>query len=97
MLTSAQTDRLFELSQMNPVQLGEMLSGNVSNILPKTDILKSDNIANNNEINVNITVPNITNKDEFNDYLRDSGTVRYIRGVVSDGMLGKNSYNRFRY
>ena len=55
----------------------------------------TNNAVNNNDIDVHITIPNVTNVEEFAKFLQSGQTTRYIRELVADGLLGKNDYRRY--
>jgi len=101
-MTHEQSERIFQLSQMDPAELKEFFFGgkvpelNVSSSMPNASAPVNNNTSN-NDVTVNITVPNITNKQEFNDYLRSREASSYIKRMVADGMLGRNQYNRYGY
>ena len=101
-MTAEQSERLFQLSQLPPDELRNLLFPDYVPESPLKNLLKQErttvsNTNTNNDVTVNITIPNITNKDELMQFLRSNESTRYIVEAVSNKYLGKNSYRRLRY
>ena len=102
-MTAEQSERLFQLSQLPPDELRNLLFPDYVPDPPLKNLFKQDmttvnqNATSNNDVTVNITIPNITNKDEFREFLRSNESTRYIIEAVSDKYLDRNSYRRLRY
>ncbi len=97
-LTVEETENLFKLSQMDPAELKKKFmdtmvfkNPDLSSPAPST----TNNAVNNNDVDVHITIPNVTHVEEFANFLQSSQTTRYIRELVADGLLGKNEYRRY--
>ena len=61
--------------------------GNVSNIGNTTTVG-----------DINITLPNVTNKEEFVQWLRTDGQVeKIIQSLTIGRMMGKNSFEKMKY
>ena len=71
------------------------------NLASNVDISNGNNISNgnvNNEINMNITLPNVKNYNEFVSQLqKDSKFERMIQDMTVNQLSGKSSLNKFRH
>ena len=76
-------DKMIEgLSHMSTPNVGNM--SNVGNTTTVGDI--------------NITLPNVTNKEEFVSWLKNDGQIsKIIQSLTIGQMMGKNSYNKMKY
>ena len=72
-----------------------LLSGGLMTHLPSSAI---SNIGGANIGNININLPNVTDKEEFIQWLKTDGQIEKIIQSMSIGrMMGGNSYNKMKY
>ncbi len=70
----------------------------ISKFQPNLDAIPTANINNTNNIEMNISLPNVTNPEEFIDYMQSSKRFQNIvQSMTIDRSLGKNSLNKFKY
>ena len=77
---------------------GSKVLGNMPQLQMPT--LRSMNAGNNTEINggISINLPNVTNKEEFVEWLKTDGQIEKIVQSMTLGKLqGKNSYDKMKY
>ena len=82
-----------------------MLSGTNGDIasimanMPTPQVGNNANIGNTTTIgDINITLPNVTNKEEFVQWLKsDANIEKIIQSITIDRMLGKNSFTKMKY
>ena len=71
------------------------------NLASNVDVSNGNNISNgnvNNEINMNITLPNVKNYNEFVSQLqKDSKFERMIQDMTVNQLSGKSSLNKFKH
>lgn len=88
-----QTDALWNLSKS---LIGN--SGNLANTNIPDMVLKNGNQTINNDVRMDITLPNVTNYDEFVTQLKaDSKFEKFVQSITFGNALGKNTLNKRRY
>jgi len=100
--TAEQTDRLYELSKMDPEKLRKLFFGGgqpelkVQNAVPDSRNLVKNTVANKNDVQISLVLPNARNDAELADSLQHNGKfIRMIRDAVSGAMTG-NPYKYLR-
>ena len=93
-LNNNATSNLWDMTNNPSKFINDNLANNV-------DISNGNNISNgnvNNEINMNITLPNVKNYNEFVSQLqKDSKFERMIQDMTVNQLSGKSSLNKFRH
>ena len=77
---------------------GKGISSTLANI-PTPEIGNLTNVGNTTTVgDINITLPNVTNKEEFVNWLKNDGQIeRIIQAFTIDRLNGGNSYGKMRF
>ena len=83
LIASAMVDKLLDLSGLQ------------SNV----NAIRGMNYANNgdNNITMNFNLPNVTNGQEFVDFLKTKKAQNIIQSYTTDAALGKNSLTKYKF
>lgn len=93
-LEGALKDKYSMLSGTNGVDIASMMAN-----IPAPQVGDNANIGNTTTIgDINISLPNVTNKEEFINWLKNDGQIERILQAMTVGRLtGGNSYNKMKY
>ena len=93
-LDSTLKDKYSMLSGTNGVDIASMMAN-----MPTPQVGDNANIGNTTTIgDINISLPNVTNKEEFINWLKNDGQIERILQAMTVGRLtGGNSYNKMKY
>lgn len=93
-LDSTLKDKYSMLSGVNGVDIASMMAN-----MPTPQVGDNANIGNTTTIgDINISLPNVTNKEEFINWLKNDGQIERILQAMTVGRLtGGNSYTKMKY
>lgn len=90
--TSEMTQRLWNMAKT------PTMPNLVTTTLPRGLMSNGGNSTISNDIQMSITLPNVTNYDEFvSEMQKDSRVEKLIQNIAFNKALGKNSLNKYKY
>ena len=92
--TAAMSDNLWKLAQMN---IAEMFDKSMTQPTISNNVV-NNNMSPNTTVQLSITLPNVTNYDEFkNALIADRKFQNAIQDMTLGAAVGKNSLSKYRY
>ena len=95
-LSAKATNNMFDFMNDPTKFIRDSLNINTSQ--SELPVVRSQNVSSTNTVSVEITLPNVTNYDEFKQKMqRDKSFENMMRAMTTDRMFGGSSLKKYRY